>query len=303
MAYLKKIEHYFWIYLIFSVALGFITPRFFLPYEGYIVHIIMVIMGLLYLKVDILDIVTHVKKPLYLLYICFSNLIIIPIIVFFIFRPLGNEISTALLLLAALPAGVSSAAFTDIMKGKTSLNLTLIIFSNLFAVFTIPFLFYILMGTHLNLDHMELFLNLFKIIFIPFIIAKAIKHTIVKNLKRNIEDSYNFLIIILLGFMIMISIAYQSEYILNNILMLSKTLGILFIAFILLQLLGYASVFWRKKGEKLAVSNSNMIMNNVLGIVLAIAFFPDSITTIVILSLIPWNVMIIAKHWYKRYLP
>ena len=80
-------------------------------------------------------------------------------------------------------------------------------------------------------------------------------------------------------------------------------MGILFLMFIFLQLLGYFSVFWHKKGEKIAVANAKMIINNILGVVLALAFFPPEILTIVIVSLIPLNAMIILKHWYKKYLP
>ena len=46
-----------------------------------------------------------------------------------------------------------------------------------------------------------------------------------------------------------------------------------------------------------------MIMNNILGIVLAIAFFDQAVLNILVLSLIPWNIMIIVKHFYKRFLP
>ena len=59
----------------------------------------------------------------------------------------------------------------------------------------------------------------------------------------------------------------------------------------------------KSKGEKLASSNSCMIMNNILGIVLAIAFFDQAVLNILVLSLIPWNIMIIVKHFYKRFLP
>ena len=64
-----------------------------------------------------------------------------------------------------------------------------------------------------------------------------------------------------------------------------------------------AGKFLESKGEKIAVANAKMIINNILGVVLALAFFPPEILTIVIVSLIPWNAMIILKHWYKKYLP
>ena len=300
---LKKIEQYFWVILIAAVCLGFTAPSIFKQFEHYVVYIIMVIMGFLYLKVDILDVITHLKKPHLLLYISFVNLIVLPIIVYFVFQGVDPDLLIALFLLAALPTGVSSAAFTDIMQGRTSLNLSVIIVTNLFSVITIPFLFFTLFKTDLQLDHMSLLVILLKIFFIPFFIAKVLKHVILKKYLTKVQHFSNIMIIFLLAFMITISISFRAESILTHLPLQVKNIAILFACFIGFQLIGYFSSFWLPKGEKLAVSNSCMIMNNILGIVLALAFFSEEVVTIVLLSLLPWNVMIIAKHWYKRFLP
>jgi BASS family bile acid:Na+ symporter len=303
-SFLKHLDRHFWIFLILSVALGLYRPELFLPYEGYIIYIIMAIMGILFLKVDIIDLVTHIKQPGLLIYSAFINLIISPVCVYFLFRTIAPDMVIGLTLLAALPAGVTSAAFTDIMKGRTSLSVTVIIITNLLCVFTIPLLFWVFFKADLSLDYMGLFFNLLKVFLIPFFIAKVIKRVLMIDLTERLQEYYNIIIIALLSFMIMISIAFESDYLLSNIHLLVKPLGIIFLVFFLLQVIGYFSVFWLNKGEKLALSNSNMIMNNILGVVLALAFFPGTeIVSIVILSLIPWNVMIILKHWYKRFLP
>ncbi len=303
MVYIKKTEQYFWIFLILAITLGFIFPTFFQQFEGLVIYIIMIIMGLLFLKVDIVDIITHLKKPSLILYVAFVKLIVLPTVVFFLFKQANPNVQIGIFLLAALPTGVSSAAFTDIMKGRTSLNLSTIIVTNLLSIFTIPVLFLIFFNTTLQIDHMALFINLSKIIFIPLVIAKIIKRTIVPDIITSIQSYLNIKIILLLSFMIMISISFQAEEILATLPDQIKTLLLLFSAFIVFQGIGYYCVSWKNKGEKLAVSNSCMIMNNILGIVLALAFFEKEVLTIVLLSLIPWNSMIIAKHWYKRYLP
>lgn len=303
-AFLRYFDRHFWIFLFLSVMLGLYKPHLFLPYEGMVIYIIMVIMGLLFLKVDIIEIVTHLKKPVMLLYFSFVNLIVSPVCIYFIFNKIAPDMVIGLTLLAALPAGVTSAAFTDIMKGRTCLSVTAVILSNLLCVFTIPFVFWFLFKTDLSIDYMGLFFNLLKVFLIPFFIAKVIKRVIFVNLSESLRDYYNILIISLLSFMIMISISFESEIIMSNPFSLLRPLGILFLVFIVLQIIGYFSAFWLNKGEKIALSNSNMIMNNILGIVLALAFFPGTeIISIVVLSLIPWNIMIILKHWYKRFLP
>jgi predicted Na+-dependent transporter len=303
MRIFKQIDRYFWIFLTGAICLGLFAPQIVLPLEGLVIYIVMAIVGLLFLKVDIIDVFTHIKQPLFLLYVAIINLIITPLVTFFIFKYISPELTPGLVLLAALPSGVTSAAFTDMMKGKTSLTLTIIIFTNLLSIITIPFIFYILFNASLDINAVELGLNIFKVFAIPFFIAKVIKRVLFPKLAEKLQDYYNIIIITLLSLMIAISISFTSSQILSDLKTSTTTLGYLFLVFIIFQLVAYFSVFWHKKGEKLAVSNSNMIMNNILGIVLALAFFNEEILHLVVLSIIPWSTMIIAKHWYKRYLP
>ena len=303
MQYLKQTDKFFWLFLILAIIFGLSFPSFFQSFEGVVLYIIMSIMLLLFLKVDILDVVTHMKTPFTILYICIVNLILLPIIVFFLFSNVDPKLQMSLFFLAALPTGVSSAVFTDIMKARTSLNLTIVIVSNLLAIFTIPFLFFIFYQADLNLDYAGLFKTLLLIIFIPFVLAKALKQLLKDSVIESMQSYLNFKIISLLSFMIMICISFQADMLLSLTKADFKNIGILFICFFVFQLVGYFSIFWKPKGEKIACSNSCMIMNNILGIVLALAFFDQYTLSIVILSLIPWNVMIIAKHWYKKFLP
>ena len=303
MNLLKQTEKYYWALMILGIFLGLFYPKTFIPFEGYIIYIIMTIMGLLFLKVDIIDVITHVKKPFLILYINIINLIFIPILVYFLFPNLDPSVKMATFLLAALPTGVSSAVFTDIMKGKTSLNLTIVITSNLLSIFTIPLLFYIFYNTTLNLDLFTMFVSLSKIIFIPFIIAKIIKLAIIPKIITQLQSYLNLKIILLLSCMITISFAVGSASLLSSTENQLTTIAILFLIFLLFQFIGYFSLFWKSKEEKLAISNSCMIMNNILGIVLAVAFFDITVLNIVILSLIPWNIMIMIKHLYSRFLP
>lgn len=300
---IKHIERYFWIFLLVALVGGFAIPSLLNQFQGYVIYLLMTIMGILFLKVDILDIVTHIKNPLYLFYIAFINLIITPLLTYLLISPFHQNLTIGLVLLAALPAGVSSAVFTDIMNGRTSLSLTLVILTNLLAIFTIPFIFWVLFHQNIDINPLALLQDLLMVILIPFIIAKILKRIILKNIIHHFQDYYNILIVILVTSMVMITIAFQAPYIIANISSLLPTLGVLYLAFFGFQLIGYFSTFWCSKGRKLAVSNSNMIMNNILGIVLAIAFFPPNVTTLIILSFIPWVTMISIKHWYRRFLP
>ena len=87
----------------------------------------------------------------------------------------------------------------------------------------------------LNLDYIGLFFNLLKVFLIPFFIAKVLKHVILTEYVEKLQSYYNIIIIFLLSFMIMISIAYEAHFLLANITLLIKPLAILFLVFIILR--------------------------------------------------------------------
>ncbi|MEK9656984.1 MAG: hypothetical protein VW378_01260 [bacterium] len=317
MLHLRKVEKYFPIFLILAVLSGFIFTKIFLQLESYILYYLMGIMTLLYLKIDLIDIIRHIKKPILLIYISVIHLLALPLFSYWLFQFLKTDIRMSIVLLAALPAGVSSAVFTDIMKGRTSLSLMVVIMTNILAIVTIPSIFYLLgmFGdplyakevSNLNVNYIGMLNKLCWIIFIPLLIAKILKRIVLKKviISLNLPDYYNMAILILLYFMISTAVAFQANEILQNWQSFLLDTGYLFMAFLVFQFIGYFSLFWMKKGDKIAAANSTMIMNNVLGIVLAIAFFSNEpkILIYVTLSFIPWNCMIILKHWYLKYLP
>ena len=65
MLYLKKIENYFPAFLVLAVISGLLNPTIFMKLEQNInIHyFLMGIMTLLFLKIDLVDIIKHVKKP------------------------------------------------------------------------------------------------------------------------------------------------------------------------------------------------------------------------------------------------
>lgn len=303
MALLKNFDKFFWIILLAGIVSGLTIPNLFVPIQGIVIYLVMSILFYLFLKVDVIEILADIRRPFFLLYVAFINLIVTPIIIYYTFRQTAGENIYGYVLLASLPAGVSSAAFTDIMKGRTSLTLILIVLTNLLAIVTIPLMFFVLFNKSLELDSLQMSWSLCKIFFIPFFLAKAVKHLVLKSAIKKIQDFINPLIVCTLSLMIAISVSFQANYVLHNLKSQPRTIGLLFVLLIISQMVAYFGVWWKDKDAKLAISNSNMIMNNVLGIVLSIAFFPENVTYIVILSLVPWTMMIIAKNWYQKFLP
>lgn len=311
MSFLKSIDKYFPLFLLGSFAIGSTFHNQLIYFEGFVIYFVMIIVGLLYMKIDLVDVIMQMKNPFFLLYAVLCNLVIIPIITYYLFLPFGSTLSMGILLLASLPAGISSAVFTDIMRGRTCLSLILVVLTNLASVFTIPFIFLVFNSQGLHIQVPGLFEGMLQIFFIPFCIAEILKRSLSSKYSNEIiklKAYYNLAILICVSIVIILTIASQfdnlyNRYLTSNIFSFTHDILVISLALVIFQILGYFSVFWRKKGEKVAVSNSSMIVNNILGVVLAISFFDEAIVSIIVLSFMPWSVMITAKHWYKKYLP
>jgi len=303
MTDLRHIDKYFWVCLILAVVFGLFVPSLFSPFQDWILYVIMGMLFLLFIKVDIKDMVQHIRNPLLILYIVIFNMVLMPIVIYFIFHGrLDQETVMGLVLLTALPCGVSSAAFTDIMEGHTSLTLVIILLTTLLAPFTIPFIFWVLYNANLDLDYFGLLKNLLMIIMVPAAASQFSKH-LFESYAIRAQKYVNIFVVLLTAFMVATILAVYADYILTHLRQSIPLLAILYFVFFLLQIASYFSVFWLKKGEKVAVSNSAIIMNNMLGVVLAMAFFSPKIVMLIVLSILPWNTVLIIFHWYKKYLP
>ena len=161
-------------------------------------------------------------------------------------------------------------------------------------LFTIPTILWILnqIGditqlagiTNNEINYMAMLNKLSIMIFVPLIIAKILKRVIFRRYinRFNIPDYYNVAILILLYFMISIAIGFQADIIKQTWQHLYIDIIYLFMGFIVFQFIGYFSLIWLKKGDKIASANSTMIMNNVLGIVLALLFFGSNPKIVII---------------------
>jgi bile acid:Na+ symporter, BASS family len=299
---LKRIENNFIIFFLSAIAIGLIFPNYTKPLQHYIASFLMLIMFFTFLKLDVKDILSHIKKPLLLAYILFLNLILIPIVVYFLAMPLEKDLRISLLLLAALPTGVSATALTDIVKGKASLSLILSILSSLLVPFTMIGVFYLTLKTKIEIEYLNIFKTLLEIILIPMIASQLTKY-FYKNSTKIAQKYTGTISIIGISIMVTGVIGKEADYILAHKLEIIPFLVVLFILFFAFQMSGYFMVPWLKKDEKIALSVSKSAMNNGLGIVIATSFFSPEVTTIIILTYLPWLTNLYFYKFYRKYLP
>lgn len=291
--FLRLIESYIFV-LLLAIVLGLAFPSFAVRLAPYSTVILGIIFFLSALKIDVKDFKRDTTDWKMLAVVNLWMLFALPVIVFMFTRLLAPEFTMAFVILAAMPAGMTSPLLSDIIGGRQSLALILTMSTSLLAPFTVPLMVKFLGGATVQVSFWSMFVTLGEVIFIPFILAALTKKLFHVHIKA---ASFTFkpISIILLGLLIMSVVAKQSGVILRGFTPeFVKEIVALFILFGLFHVFGYFTCFWRDRRDRLTITVCTTYMNFTLAIYLVGIFFDQpNIIVPVVLSVLPWSLLMV----------
>jgi BASS family bile acid:Na+ symporter len=296
----RFIERYFWLFLTAGIVLGLWNP---IPvtFGQFLPKILLGLMlFFVFLKIDTLEVLENMRNFRLMAYITLVYMFIIPLAFYFAFVYFNEELAIGILLLTAMPAGVSTPALADIAKGNVSLSMSLAIVGQVVAPFTVPFLFWLVDMKGLDIDQMLILRDIAILVFIPMIIAEIIK----RNLPILVKKAQHFFtsanVLILVTF-VYVTLASQRGAILENPLSIIWKIVVLYIVFILLHVIGYYAYLKGSKESRISVAIGAAYMNNGMAIVLAASYFSPEVLVLMVLSEFPWNTMLEPFKRVMRY--
>ena len=286
------IEKYFWLFLIAGIALGLWNPLSLNLSTPFLPKMLLGIMlFLVFLKIDALEILENIRNYKLMAYIASVYMLIIPVSFYFIFNFFDPELAIGILLLTAMPAGVSTPALADIVKGNASLSMSLAIVSQMLAPFTVPLLFWLIDLNNHSIDKLLMLKDMALIVFLPMIISQIVKKYFPLSIKKT-QHLFTSLNVLLLFSFVYFAISSQRNVLLGNPANLIRDIVILYLVFIILHVIGYMICFRQKKENRIAVAIGAAYMNNGLAIVLAASYFKPEILVLMVLSELPWNTLL-----------
>ncbi len=228
----------------------------------------------------------------------FLRFLVLPIIVFFMFRPFTNFYSISFFMLLLLPSAVSSPAFSAMYNGSVSLALKILIFSSFMSIVSIPFLSGLILAQSVQIDSTHMFLILIYTIIIPFVGHIPFrKLTAINSFFKN-----NNPVITALGLMsiFVFSTSKNRDIILSNPSKVLVYAGISVVFFLILYILGYYLIPKAEKRKKVAYSVCSGANNIGMGVTLTMLFFPGEINVFFIVSQIAWIFVLIPMRYFYR---
>ena len=285
------IEKYFWAFLISGIVLGLWQPLTF-KIPAYLPQLLLgMMLFLVFLKIDALEILEKISNYRLMIFIAAVYMLVIPLLFFSVTIIFSKELAIGILLLTAMPAGVSTPALTDILKGNISLAMSIVVVTQMIAPFTVPLLFWIVGMTGLEINKLQVFKDISFLVFVPLILSQVIKRYFPVTINKNLHLITSSNIILLFAF-VYIVISNQSDMLLDNPISLIWKIVVLYLVFILLHVIGYLIQYKENKENKIALAVTSAYMNNGLAIVLASTYFGPEILVLMVLSEIPWNTLI-----------
>jgi len=297
----QLIEKYFWIFLLGGIILGLGFP----VYNNFLMSLLkpslMLMLFLVFLKTDIRHILHSMKNYRLMSLIVIINMAVMPVLFFLTVNLFDNSLALALLLLTAMPAGVTTPALTDIVRGNTALSASIVIITSIIAPLTVPLLFWIIGNNDLSVSPWLLFKDLAAIVFVPMIISQIVKKYFPQIIEKN-SHLFTSVNIIVLALMVYAVMGSQRDVMLGESINILWKLGFLYLVFILLHIFGFITGFKEDKEGKIAITIGSAYINNGMAIVLAALYFEPSILFLMILSELPWNTLLIPFKKVVQYL-
>lgn len=286
--------------MISGIIIGLIWPQGGKQLVPYLELLLMTMLFLVFLKIDLMQVLHNIKNIKLMLYLVVMSLLVIPAIVYALAQLFDQNLAIGLLLLTAMPAGTASPALTDILKGNNAMAMSLTIVSSLLAPFTVPVLFTLFKFSNIEVDGGGMFKTLAVIVFVPMVCSQMLK-CVNKEKVKQVDFSFSAINIILIFFIVYAAIGYQSDVILSNYSRLLGQLVGLYIVFVGLHGAGYYMVYKMDRKTRVAVAITHTYMNNSIAIILAAAFFHPSVLILAVLSELPWNTLLPVFKLFLRW--
>lgn len=289
---IKLLESYIFV-LAASLAVGLFVPDIGARLSPYSTFFLQVIFFLSSLKLDFGTLAAEAKAFRTVAMVNVYMLVAFPVVTYLVARVVAPEYALPLLLLAAMPAGMTSPLLAELVGGSVALALVLTMSTSLLAPITVPLVVKLLAGSAVTVPVLKMFLSLFTVIVVPFILAQIVRRLAHDRIKATFA-TFKPISITLLGLLIIGVVSQRAAEIRGNVGLFVGALVVLTVFFFLLHIAGYWGVPGLGRGQRLATTVCLTYMNFTLAIYLAGKFFPQpEVLVPVVLSVFPWSIGII----------
>ena len=232
------------------------------------------------------DFIRVIKKPWDFFIGAICQIILLPIIAFFLIKifPISPELAIGVMIIAAAPGGVTSNLLTSFAKGDVALSISLTAIISLLCVITIPFIVLtsakLIDGSNLSQDISVLSMarDMFLIVTVPVIIGMLFRKFI-SGTESRFESFAKKISMILFVFVLIGAIAAEKENIISYFMQAGLITLLLNVTMMIIAYL-IAQIFISGLKQKKCITIECGLQNGTLAIFVATSIFGGGIYVI-----------------------
>ena len=210
--------------------------------------------------------------------LCVIQMLVLPLLVWAMVRAIAPDLANGVLLVALMPAGMTSIAYSDLFRGDRALSLLLLVGSSLSAPFTVPLVLQTLHPSQTSMNLVSLAGQAGYILIqlgLPLAAAQAVRAAWPESVERH-STAWGRLAVAcscILGGVAVVTTKGAWLHLgwsgLLEPLLVTCLASAVFVA------AGLLSARWLKRQESVAFACAIVFMNNGLGVAFAVRFFPE----------------------------
>ncbi len=289
--------------VLLALILGLALPDILRPLNAFSTQLLIIVFFTSSLRLSLHELLDYAKDWKMLLLANIFMLIVLPFSLFLPFTYFSTSWALALLILGAMPTGMTIALVADFFGGKTSLALLVTSTTSLLAPFTIPLVFKIAVGQNVPIPVLQMFWSLFLTIVIPFVFAMLVKRAVPRFVAKH-DNHLRQLSVLAFGVLIAGIVADTSG---DTLIALSMRDVIVISLFVIwmgaLTWASYSMIPWRQPSERITIALCMVYLNNTLALFIGDRFFHDQgVVPKLIFLLVIVNVLLPPLKWVAAHI-
>jgi len=284
--------------VLLSMAGGILFPRFGFYFREFPLYCLMILLFLSFLSIELKTLWSTLKNAFPMI-ICltFLKIVLLPLVIYGIFRVAAPSYAVAALLLSGVSTGVVAPFIANLVGANGALVMVMVVVTSLLIPFTLPALINLLLGRAVDISLPAMVRMLALIVFLPFLAAESLRRWAPRGLEEILKVRYP----LSLSLFALINLGIFSRYagFFHREPATILTAG--FIAVLLSAIycsVGILCMFRKSTENQLAGAITLGHMNNVLIIVFAARFFGPLEPTVAALYILPFFGLIIPLRMY-----
>lgn len=279
---------------------GILLPQVGKIFQPYPLYLMMFLLFMSFLSIrlnSIYDILkTHMGS---ILWISFLKLLLLPLIVYMLFKVFYPRYALAAMLLSGISTGVVAPFISTLVRANGPFVLVMVVVSSLLVPFTLPAMVKLLLGRSIEISFQSMMQLLCVVIFVPAAAAEGCRRLRPEILDLVLKARYPlslmaFALINLGIFARHAAFFRQDPLAIVESLVVASLLGALFFV------MGMAALWKSSLENQLASAISLANINNVVIIVFASEFFGPLEPTLAAMYMIPFFGLILPMRIYGR---